>query len=102
MGWIQNETRMEVEMTPEYVIGFGRQAIEVTLLVSAPMLGLGLLVGILISLFQAVTQIQEMTLVFVPKIVAVMVALVLFSPWMIRTLVTFTARIFMDIPMLAK
>jgi flagellar biosynthetic protein FliQ len=89
-------------MTPEYVIGFGRQAIEVTLLVAAPMLGLGLLVGILISLFQAVTQIQEMTLVFVPKIVAVMVALVVFSPWMIRTLVTFTARIFMDIPMLAK
>jgi flagellar biosynthetic protein FliQ len=93
---------MEVEMTPEYVIGFARQAIEVTLLVSAPMLGLGLLVGIVISLFQAVTQIQEMTLVFVPKIVAVMVALVVFSPWMIRMLVAFTARVFMDIPMYAR
>lgn len=85
-------------MTPEYVIGFGRHAIEITLLVSAPMLGLGLLVGIMISLFQAVTQIQEMTLVFVPKIVAVMVALILFSPWMIRMLTNFTARVLMDIP----
>ncbi len=89
-------------MTPEYVVGFARHAIEVTLLVSAPMLGLGLLVGILISLFQAVTQIQEMTLVFVPKIVAVMVALIVFSPWIIRMMVGFTARIFMDIPMYAK
>jgi len=93
---------VEVDMTPEFVIGFGRQAIEVTLLVAAPMLGLGLVVGVLISLFQAVTQIQEMTLVFVPKIVAVMVAIVLFSPWMIRMLVAFTARVFMDIPMYAK
>ena len=89
-------------MTPEFVIGFGRHAIEVTLLVAAPMLGLGLVVGILISLFQAVTQIQEMTLVFVPKIVAVMVAIILFSPWMIRMLVAFTARILMDIPMYAR
>lgn len=85
-------------MTPEYVIGFGRHAIEITLLVSAPMLGFGLLVGIMISLFQAVTQIQEMTLVFVPKIVAVMVALILFAPWMIRMLTNFTARVLMDIP----
>jgi flagellar biosynthetic protein FliQ len=89
-------------MTPEYVIGFARQAIEVTLLVSAPMLGLGLTVGILISLFQAVTQIQEMTLVFVPKIVTVMLALVIFSPWMIRMLVSFTTRVFMDLPMYAR
>jgi flagellar biosynthetic protein FliQ len=89
-------------MTPEYVIGFARQAIEVTLLVSAPMLGLGLLVGLMISLFQAVTQIQEMTLVFVPKIVAVLLALVIFSPWMIRTLVGFASRVFMDIPMYAR
>lgn len=89
-------------MTPEYVIGFGRHAIEVALLVAAPMLGLALLVGIAVSLFQAVTQIQEMTLVFVPKIVAVMVALVIFSPWMIRTLVGFAARVFMDIPMYVR
>ena len=89
-------------MTPEFVIGFGRHAIEVTLLVAAPMLGLGLVVGTLISLFQAVTQIQEMTLVFVPKIVAVMVAIIVFSPWMIRMLVAFTARILMDIPMYAR
>jgi flagellar biosynthetic protein FliQ len=89
-------------MTPEYVIGFGRHAIEVTLLVAAPMLGLALLVGIAVSLFQAVTQIQEMTLVFVPKIVAVMLALVIFSPWMIRTLVGFAARVFTDIPMYVR
>ena len=89
-------------MTPEYVIGFARHAIEVALLVAAPMLGLALLVGFAVSLFQAVTQIQEMTLVFVPKIVAVMLALVIFSPWMIRTLVGFAARVFMDIPMYVR
>ncbi|MBW2058916.1 MAG: flagellar biosynthesis protein FliQ [Deltaproteobacteria bacterium] len=89
-------------MTPEYVIGFGRHAVEITLLVAAPMLGLGLLVGVMVSLFQAVTQIQEMTLTFVPKIVAVMVAIVVFSPWMIRMMVAFTARVLMDIPLYAK
>ncbi len=89
-------------MTAEYVIGFGRQAIEITLLLSAPMLGLGLLVGLLISLFQAVTQIQEMTLTFVPKIVATLAAIIFFSPWMIQTLVSFTARVFMNIPAYVK
>ena len=65
-------------MTQEFVIGLARQSIELTLLISFPMLGLGLAVGLVISIFQAVTQIQEMTLAFVPKIIAVLLAL-LFS-----------------------
>ena len=65
-------------MTPEFVVNFAQEAIKVTLLVSMPMLLLGLIVGVAISIFQAVTQIQEMTLTFVPKIVIVMAALLYF------------------------
>ncbi|MDY6852499.1 MAG: flagellar biosynthetic protein FliQ, partial [Thermodesulfobacteriota bacterium] len=66
-------------MSPEFVVGFGRQAVEITLMLAMPMLGLGLIVGLMISVFQAVTQIQEMTLTFIPKILAVMTAMVIFS-----------------------
>ena len=85
-------------MTPEFVIGFGRQAIEVTLLLAIPMLGLGLAVGLLISIFQATTQIQEMTLTFIPKILAIMIALVVFSPWMLEKIVSFTRTVIISIP----
>ena len=70
-------------MTTDTVVGLMAETIKITLLVSAPMLIVGLVVGVAISLFQAVTQIQEMTLVFVPKIVAVMITLVAALPWMI-------------------
>jgi len=76
------------------VIDLGRQALWTMLLVAAPMLGFGLVVGLLVSILQAVTQINEMTLTFVPKIVAVSVALILFLPWIIRVMVTYTARVF--------
>ncbi len=85
-------------MTPEFVIGFGREAVEMTLMLALPMLGLGLAVGLLVSIFQAVTQIQEMTLTFIPKILAVMTALVVFSPWMIDKIVTYTRTLILNIP----
>jgi flagellar biosynthetic protein FliQ len=86
-------------MTPEFVVSFGKEAIWVTLLIAAPMLGFGLLVGLVVSIFQAVTQIHEMTLTFVPKIVAVMVAFVLFFPWIMTVLLRFTETLFINIPM---
>ena len=85
-------------MTPEFVVSFGRSAVETTLMLAMPMLGLGLAVGLIISIFQAVTQIQEMTLTFIPKILAVMVALVVFSPWMLEKLVSFTRNLIINIP----
>ncbi len=87
-------------MTPQYVLSLGREAITLTLLVSAPMLIFGLIVGLLISILQAVTQIHEMTLTFIPKIVAVALAMLLFLPWMINLLVDFTTRLFSTIPTL--
>jgi len=87
-------------MTPQYVLALGREAIMMTLMVSAPMLGFGLVVGLLISILQAVTQIHEMTLTFIPKIVAVAAALLIFLPWMINMLVDFTTRLLVAIPTL--
>mgnify|MGYP000919441788 CR=1 FL=1 len=71
-------------MTQEMVVAIGREALSVTLLISGPMLLFGLIVGLVISIFQAVTQIHEMTLTFVPKILAVALALLIFLPWMIN------------------
>ncbi|MBU1161211.1 MAG: flagellar biosynthesis protein FliQ [Proteobacteria bacterium] len=85
-------------MTPEFVVKFAQEAIKVTLLVSMPMLLLGLIVGVVISIFQAVTQIQEMTLTFVPKILIVMVALLYFSSWMLEQLMQFTMTTINQIP----
>lgn len=87
-------------MTPQYILALGKEAIWLTLLVSAPMLILGLLVGVIISILQAVTQIHEMTLTFVPKIIAVAIAMVIFLPWIINKLVDFTTRLFSTIPTL--
>jgi len=89
-------------MTPDAIVGLMAEMIKVTLLVAAPMLIVGLVVGVLISLFQAVTQIQEMTLVFVPKIVAVLVTLVAALPWMIGMLINFTQNLFVNIPLYAR
>jgi len=82
----------------DFIVGIMAEAIRVTLLISAPVLIVGLVVGVIISLFQAVTQVQEMTLVFVPKIVACLVALVAALPWMINLLVSFTHNLFSNIP----
>ncbi len=84
-------------MTPEFVTGLGRQAIETILLVAAPMLLAGLIVGLLVSIFQAATQINEQTMTFIPKIVAVFVTLLIFAPWMIKILLSFTTSMLTQI-----
>ncbi|MCG8549264.1 MAG: flagellar biosynthesis protein FliQ [Desulfobacterales bacterium] len=86
-------------MTPEFVIAFAKQAITLTILLAMPMLGLGLIAGLSISVFQAVTQIQEMTLTFVPKILAVFIGLLFAAPWMMEKLMAFTTNIITNIPM---
>ena len=88
-------------MTPEYVLALGREAVMLTLMVSGPMLLFGLIIGLTISILQAVTQIHEMTLTFIPKIIAVALALVIFLPWMITIIVDFTRNLFISIPTLA-
>ncbi|MBS0151696.1 MAG: flagellar biosynthesis protein FliQ [Nitrospira sp.] len=85
-------------MTPEIVTELGRQALETTLLVSAPILGLSLLVGLIVSAFQAMTQLNEATLTFVPKVLALFGALLLFLPWMLNVMTTFMANLLMNIP----
>ena len=87
-------------MTPQMVVEIGREALTVTLLIAAPMLGFGLVVGLVISIFQAVTQINEVTFTFVPKILAVATALLIFLPWIINTMTDFTRHMFALIPTL--
>ena len=81
-------------MTPNDAIDIGRDAIVVSLKLGGPIMLLALVVGIVISLFQALTQIQESTLTFVPKIVAILLAMLLLMPFMLTTLTTFTERLF--------
>ena len=87
-------------MSTELVLGIGREAIQLTLMVAAPMLISGLIVGVTISILQAVTQIQEMTLTFVPKIIAVALAFLVFFPWILGKVVDFTGRLFSSLPTL--
>ena len=87
-------------MTPTTVIDIGRQAVEVTLLVAAPLFVAALVTGLLVSIFQAATQINEMTLSFVPKVIAIFVTLVIAGPWMITLLTDFMQRMFTAIPTL--
>lgn len=87
-------------MTPQMVVSIGREALMVTLLISAPLLTCALVVGLIISIFQAVTQINEMTLTYVPKILAIALALLVFLPWMINKLLDFTSHMFEMIPLL--
>lgn len=87
-------------MTIANVTEIGRQAIETTMLVSAPILGLSLIVGLIVSTFQAMTQINEATLTFVPKVLAVFAATLLFLPWMLGVLISFMTHIITSIPTL--
>lgn len=89
-------------MTPEFVIQLAQEAIRTTILVSMPMLGLGLAVGLLISIFQAVTQINEMTLTFVPKIVIVLLALIFFASWMLEQMMSFATATIAQIPLFIR
>jgi flagellar biosynthetic protein FliQ len=85
-------------MTSEFVTGFFFEAIKLTVLLAAPVLLFGLVAGVLVSMFQAATQINEMTLVFIPKMIAVAVAMLIFFPWMLQLIVTFTENLINNIP----
>jgi len=84
-------------MTDASVIQILREALMVTLIVSAPIMAVGMIVGLVVSIFQTTTSIQEQTLTFVPKIVAIFAALIFFSAWMIHMLVAYTRNVFMAI-----
>lgn len=85
-------------MTPESVLSIGAGALEVVVLLSAPMLVVALLVGLFIGVFQAATQINEMTLSFIPKLIAVAGSILVAGPWMLSLLVDYTERLFSSIP----
>jgi len=91
-----------VEMTVEFVADLASRALWITLLVSAPILGLGLAVGVAVSIFQAVTQIQEMTLTFIPKIIAIFIAILVFGKWMMLILLNFTSNLWINLPNYVK
>ena len=85
-------------MNYEFIIAFGRQAIETMLLVSLPVLGISMAVGLVISIFQSVTQIQEMTITFVPKVIVTFLALLFFGSWMLSKLAGFLREVILSIP----
>jgi len=85
-------------MTPEQAIDLGRQALWISLLIGSPVLLAGLVIGLLIGLFQALTQIQEQTIAFVPKIVAMLVALTFSLPWLVTTMMQYTQELIAGIP----
>lgn len=89
-------------MTPELVVQLARRSFEVTLTLSAPLLLFSLVVGLIISVFQAVTSINEATLAFAPKIVAVMIAMIIFFPWMMSYMGDFTREIYAMIAMMRR
>ncbi len=85
-------------MTPEFVTGFLSEGIKTAILLAAPMLFAGLIVGLIVSIFQAATQINEMTMTFIPKILAVGLALLIFFPWMLQIMIDFVRNLFINIP----
>ena len=87
-------------MTPQTVMALGQGALEMTLMVSAPLLLAALIVGLIVSVFQAATQINEMTLSFIPKLVAIFAALLISGPWIITMLTDYMRRLFGSIPTL--
>lgn len=87
-------------MTPEFVLTLGQKMLEVVVMLSAPLLIPALIVGLLVGMFQAATQINEMTLSFIPKVAVVGLVLILMGPWMLDTLLSFTKELFQNIPAL--
>ncbi len=85
-------------MTTQTVLNLGQRSLEVMLLVSAPLLLTALVVGLIVSIFQAATQINEMTLSFIPKMLAIFLAMLLTGPWMLSTLIDYTRELFQNIP----
>jgi len=89
-------------MTPESVMSLGGEAMQITLMVAAPILLTVLIIGLVVSIFQAATQINEQTLSFIPKLVGVFVALIFTGPWMLTTMVDYMHRVFISIPAMAN
>jgi len=87
-------------MTPETIMSMGNQAIQVSLVLAAPLLLVALVVGLIISIFQAATQINEATLSFIPKLLAVFATLVIAGPWMLNQMLDYIRALFMSIPQL--
>lgn len=85
-------------MTADFITGYIFEAMKVAILIASPVLLFGLTAGILVSIFQAATQINEMTLVFIPKMLAVGLALLIFFPWIIKIIVSFTENVITGIP----
>ena len=89
-------------MTPEAVMTMMQNAMEMMLAISAPILGAGLVIGVMVGIFQAVTQIQEMTLTFVPKIIVTVVVLMFAFPWMLQTMIDYTTSLYSSLPAMAR
>lgn len=89
-------------MSGDMAVQISRDALSMVMLIAAPMLGLGLLVGVMVSVFQATTQIQEQTLAFIPKIIAIFVAILVFGPWMLSLMVDYTREIFTNLPNMVR
>jgi len=89
-------------MTPEFVTGFLIEALKTAILLVSPVLVFGLVAGLMMSMFQAATSIQEMTLIFIPKMLAVGLALLIFFPWMLRVITDFTHNLISSIPMVIR
>lgn len=89
-------------MTPETVVNIGQQALQIMLLISAPMLLAALLTGLLVSIFQAATSINEQTLTFIPKLVVMFIVMILAGPWMIGTMTDYMTRLYSSIPELIR
>lgn len=89
-------------MTVELLTQLSRQTFETVLLVGGPVLLVSLVVGVLISIFQAITQLQEMIMSFIPKIIAVFITLLVALPWMVKVLVSFTRNLFENIPLYVR
>ena len=85
-------------MSGDLVVQMGQEALFIVMLVSAPLLGLGLIVGLMVSVFQATTSIQEQTLAFLPTIIAVFVAILIFGPWMLRIMVEYLTNVLVNLP----
>ncbi|HUI61922.1 MAG TPA: flagellar biosynthesis protein FliQ [Steroidobacteraceae bacterium] len=85
-------------MTPETVMSIGSRALEITLMLAAPLLLVALVTGLIVGAFQAATQINEMTLSFIPKLLAMALAMVIAGPWMLKLLISYTRELFESIP----
>ena len=85
-------------MSGDLVVQLGQEALFIVMIVAAPMLGLGLIVGLMVSVFQATTSIQEQTLAFIPKIIAVFVAILIFGPWRLRIMTEYLTNILVNLP----